>query len=43
MLSSLTGALGAFNMGWGCEHQKITSASECKKISTILVAFSSPI
>ena len=41
--SSATGAIGAFNMGWYFDHQKLTSVSGFKKISAILVAISSPI
>lgn len=43
VVSSLSGVTGAFNMAWGCEHQKMISISQCKNISTFLVAFSSPI
>jgi hypothetical protein len=30
-------------MGWGCEHQKLISISQCKKISTLVVAITAPI
>jgi hypothetical protein len=42
-VSSLSWVTGAFNIGWGCEHQKLISASKCIKLSTFLVALSSPI
>ena len=43
VISSLGGVSGAFNMAWGCEHQKMTSITQCNKLSAFLVALSSPI
>jgi len=43
IVSGLGGVTGAYNMAWGCEHQKVISTSQCKKLSAFLVAFSSPI
>ena len=30
-------------MAWGCEHQEMTSISQCKKLSAFLIALLSPI
>jgi hypothetical protein len=43
VVSSVSGVVGAYNTGWGCEHQNMMSISQCKKISTLVIAMSAPL